>query len=142
MTPYNIRKEILIDAPINKVWDALTRPEIIAQYMFGTEAISDWSPGSDIVFQGEHNGQKYSDKGTILAYDIEQKLEYTFLSSFSNLEDKPENYSQVSYALSGMDDGETTLSVKQENLSSKEAAIHADASWNHVLDTMKEILEK
>jgi len=40
------RKSITINAPAAKVWDALINPELIKQYLFGTEAISDWEVGS------------------------------------------------------------------------------------------------
>jgi uncharacterized protein YndB with AHSA1/START domain len=50
-----IEKSILIDAPSPSVWNALTNPEIIKQWLFETEieVISDWKPGSPIVFKGK-----------------------------------------------------------------------------------------
>ena len=44
------RATISIDATASKVWEALTTPRIIKQYFFGTDAISDWQPGSAIIF--------------------------------------------------------------------------------------------
>ena len=35
-----------INAPVSKVWDALTNPETIKQYFFGTDTITDWRAGS------------------------------------------------------------------------------------------------
>ena len=46
---------ITIDAPVERVWDALVNPGIIKQYMFGTEVFSDWEEGSPIV--GRVNGR-------------------------------------------------------------------------------------
>jgi uncharacterized protein YndB with AHSA1/START domain len=60
------KQEIIINAPTSKVWDALVNPEMIKQYMFGTNAISDWKKGSPIVFKGEWQGKTYEDKGVIL----------------------------------------------------------------------------
>ena len=31
-----------LKAPASKVWDALTKPDLIKQYLFGTEATTDW----------------------------------------------------------------------------------------------------
>ena len=31
-----------INSSISKVWDALTNPKIIKEYLFGTETITDW----------------------------------------------------------------------------------------------------
>ena len=43
---------ISINAPVSAVWDALTKPEIIKQYFFGTEAKSDWKVGSLMKIRG------------------------------------------------------------------------------------------
>jgi uncharacterized protein YndB with AHSA1/START domain len=47
------RVSINIDAPSEKVWDALITPETIKQYMFGADVVSDWREGSPIVWKGE-----------------------------------------------------------------------------------------
>lgn len=49
--------EITINAPATKVWEALTKPEIIKQYMFGTNVVSDWKVGSTVVWKGECQGK-------------------------------------------------------------------------------------
>ena len=48
--------DITIHASISKVRDALTNPEILKQYFFGTDTITDWKPGSPIKFKGEWQG--------------------------------------------------------------------------------------
>ena len=37
---------------LSKVWDALTKPEIIKQYFFGTDTITTWEKGSADYLQG------------------------------------------------------------------------------------------
>jgi uncharacterized protein YndB with AHSA1/START domain len=36
-----VSKSIIVNADVAKVWDALTNPEIIKEYLFGTETITD-----------------------------------------------------------------------------------------------------
>ena len=91
MTEYKIEKTIEIDASVQKVWDGLTNPDIIKQYMFGTETICDWKEGSEIIFQGSYEETSYKDKGVLQKIIAEEILQSTYLSSFSGLEDKPEN---------------------------------------------------
>lgn len=55
-----------INAPISKVWGALTKPELIKKYMFGTNVVSDWKVGCSFVWKGEWQGKSYEDKGKIL----------------------------------------------------------------------------
>ena len=130
-----------ISAPASRVWEALTNPEIIKQYLFGTQAVSDWKEGSSLEFKGEWEGKKYLDKGIILKSEPEKLFQYTYLSSFSNLPDLPENYANVTYELHE-DDGETMLIVKQENVANEEARKHSEKNWEYVLKTLKDLLEK
>lgn len=130
-----------ISAPAARVWDALTNPDIIKQYFFGTQAISEWKEGSPLEFKGEWEGKKYVDKGIILKSEPEKLFQYTYFSSFSNLPDLPENYANITYELNE-DDGETTLTVKQENVADEEARKHSEQNWVHVLKSLKDLLEK
>ncbi|HET6544721.1 MAG TPA: SRPBCC family protein [Chryseolinea sp.] len=130
-----------ISAPASRVWEALTNPELIKKYLFGTQAVSDWKEGSSLEFKGEWEGKKYLDKGIILKSEPEKLFQYTYLSSFSNLPDLPENYSNVTYELFE-EDGETTLTVKQENVANEAARKHSEKNWEYVLKTLKDLLEK
>jgi len=130
-----------ISAPASRVWDALTNPDIIKQYFFGTQAISDWKEGSSLEFKGEWDGKKYVDKGVILKSEPEKLFQYTYLSSFSNLPDLPEIYANITYELLE-EDGETTVTVKQENVANEEARKHSEQNWQNVLKALKDLLEK
>ena len=46
----------LIDASPAAVWDALTNPEEIREYMFGAIGVSEWTVGSRILWQGKGRG--------------------------------------------------------------------------------------
>jgi uncharacterized protein YndB with AHSA1/START domain len=140
MASYSIQKETKIIAHPTKVWEALTTPDIIAQYLFGTEVVTDWLPGSEIIFQGEYQGTTYRDKGKILANEKGQKLQYSYWSGFSGLPDRQENYSIVTYVLEDQL-GLTILTLTQDNIASKEAAEHSEQNWGMVLDKIREILE-
>ena len=132
---------ISIHAPASKVWDALTRPEIIKQYFFGTEAISDWKVGSPLHFKGVWQGKEYLDKGTILKSEREKVLQYTYLSSMSGLKDVPENYNTVTYQLVS-ENGDTLLTVTQDNVATEESKKHSEQNWLSVLNALKKLLEE
>jgi len=141
MTEFKIEIQIEINAATEKIWDALTNPEIIKQYLFGTEVISDWTVGAEIVFQGEYEDSQYKDKGTIKVFDVEKRFQYTYLSSFSGLEDIPENYHLITYDLDDKN-GITMLTIVQENIQSQEARDHSEKNWEMVLNKIKEIVEE
>jgi len=135
------RTSIEINAPAAKVWEALTTPSIIKQYFFGTEAISDWKTGSPLIFKGEWEGTQYEDKGTILE-KVDQKLfRYSYWSSMSGIEDKPENYVTITYELKEKDN-RTTLTITQENIRDEKMKEHSESNWKKVLQDLKQLLEK
>ena len=68
------KAEIEINASKENVWHALTDPEMIKQYLFGTTVTTDWKVGSPITYQGEWEGKKYEDKGKILEFEKEKKI--------------------------------------------------------------------
>ena len=81
---------ILINSPVSRVWDALTNPELIKQYLFGTQVTTDWKVGSPITYKGTWEGKAYEDKGKVLQVEPGKLLVSTFWSSLSGLPDAPE----------------------------------------------------
>ena len=135
-----LKVSTIIATDTSKVWDALTNPAIIKQYMFGTDTTSDWKVGSRITYKGVWQGKEYEDGGTIIEIEPEKKLISTYWSSMSGTEDKPENYATVGYYLEPTENG-TKLTITQDNIKTEEAKEHSTSNWNMVLDTMKKILE-
>lgn len=135
------KTSIDINAPVPKVWEALTTPSIIKQYFFGTDAISDWKVGSPLIFKGEWEGKSYEDKGTILDKVPQKLFRYSYWSSMAGIEDKPENYVTITYKLSGKDN-QTTLTITQENIPDEKTKKHSEENWNKVLGDLKQLLEK
>jgi uncharacterized protein YndB with AHSA1/START domain len=132
---------ITIAAPVAKVWEALTNPALIKEYLYGSEVVSDWQVGSPIVYKGEWQGKPYEDKGTILEIEPNKLLKSTHYSPLSGAEDKPENYHTLTYTLSEAD-GQTAVTLTQDNNASAEEVEHSTEMWNNVLQGMKKVLEK
>lgn len=129
-----------INAPASRVWDALTDPEQIKHFMFGSQVVTDWKPGSPIIFKGEWNGQPFEDKGKIISIEPEKHLHMTYYSPMSGMPDVPENYHNVRYELSP-DNGGTRLTVEQDNVASAEEQAQSSKTWELVLDGLKKLLE-
>ena len=135
-------KTVTIGASRDAVWDALTNPEKVKQYMHGTQMSTDWKKGSPIAWRGEWKGRAYEDKGTVLAVEPKKLLRYTHWSPMGGSEDKPENYHTVTYELSG-DGSRTTLTLTQDNnATAEEAEKMANDNWGPVLNGLKAAVEK
>ena len=135
------KQSILINSPAYKVWKALTNPDLIKQYMFGVETITDWKVGSPIIYKGVWEGKEFEDKGNILKSEPEKLLLCNYWSSFSGLPDSPENYQNVAYELSPENSG-TKLSITQDNIPDEEGRRRSEQNWGFVLNNLKELLEK
>lgn len=135
------KSSISINVPISKVWEALTKPKTIKQYMFGTNVVSDWKVGSSIVWKGEWQGKPYEDKGKILKLEEERTLQYSHFSPLSGKADAPENYHTVTVELSSNGD-KTTVSLSQDGNATEEAREHSERNWKMMLDGLKKLLEK
>lgn len=136
----SVNKTIEITAPIEDVWDAITNPDKIKQYFFGTEAVTSWEEGDSIIFQGEFDGKSYRDKGNILSVNKPEFLQYDYWSGFSGLKDISENYSTVTYRLEEKD-GSTFIHLSQIGFANEEARDHAIGGWDAVLGNMKDLVE-
>jgi uncharacterized protein YndB with AHSA1/START domain len=143
-----VKNEISINAPSSKVWDALTNPEQTKKYMFGCEAISDWKPGSPLLWKGIWEGKEMVFvKGKIVKIEPGKFLSYTTIDPNSTIEDIPENYLTVTYSLSDKN-GQTIFTVTQGNYATVadgekryNEAYNGGEGWNPILVEIKKLVE-
>jgi uncharacterized protein YndB with AHSA1/START domain len=140
MTDHVATAEIVIAGSPAQVWSALTEPAKIKQYFFGTTVETDWQVGSPIVWTGDYEGKPYEDKGEILEFDVEHRLQMTHFSPLTGQEDRPENYHTVTYHLHAQGD-KTELSLSQDHNASEDEADRAKGTWAMVLDGLKKFVE-
>lgn len=130
-----------INAPSERVWDALVNPAAIKQYMFGTNVVSDWREGSPIVWKGEWQGKPYEDKGVILQFKPGRIMQYSHFSPLSGVPDKPENYHTVTVELSA-DGNQTRVSLTQDHNATEEERAHSEENWGMMLAALKKFIEQ
>ena len=140
MTKHTAHTQISIAAPPDRVWAALTTPELIKQFMFGADVHTDWKVGSPLTYTGEYQGKKYEEKGTIKKIEPNKVLAATHFSSMSGKHDVPENYALVTWQLQPKQD-ETVLSVDQDNIDSEKGVEQSKQNWTGVLQSIKKIVE-
>jgi uncharacterized protein YndB with AHSA1/START domain len=134
------RATTTVNASASKVWEAITKPELIKQYLFDTDVISDWKVGSPILYRGQWQGKPFEDRGKILELEPEQRLVSTHWSPLSGVPDLPENYHTVTYQLMEKDGG-TEVTILQDNNASEEEKSHSESNWKTVLDGLKKLVE-
>ena len=137
--PQHIEKRILIQASSKKVWEHLTILPLMQKWMgdeeMGINIISDWKIGGSFVIKGFHHVQ-FENKGTILQWEPENVFQFEYLSSMSNLEDIPENYTRISFRLASKGE-QTELAVEVENFPTIEIYKHLEFYWNGTLQIIQ-----
>lgn len=136
-------KTIHIDAPVSKVWSALTDLELMKKWVSETEIeiITDWKVGGPILMRGRLHGVRFENKGTVLQFEPEKILEYSHLSSISRLPDKPESYSVIEFQLARVNE-KTALTVRVRNFPTETIYKHLAFYWNVTLEIIKRMIEK
>ena len=105
---------VKILAPASKVWLALTVPDLVKQWQYGSDLLTTWEPGTPIVFRNEWNGQVFEQKGTVLEFIPGSRLKYSLFFPRPGLQDVPENHFFMTYELTESN-GHTSLLFRQED---------------------------
>lgn len=134
------KASVTIEAPVERVWDALVDPEAIKQYLFGSKVTSDWREGGSIVWKGEWKGAAYEDRGTILQFKPKALLQHSHCSPLSGLRDTPENSHTVTVELAP-DGGRTDVRLSQDNNAIEEERAHSERNWAAMLTALKGYVE-
>lgn len=137
---YSSSASVLIHAPLRAVWEAVTKPDLVRRYFFGTLLTTDWSVGSPITFRGEWEGKPYEDLGTVLTFDPPRELSFNYWSSFSGTKDEPELRQIVRYELVETEGG-VRVTIHQSNTDTQERADHSANNWKVVLEGLKTLVE-
>ena len=148
MSKLVVENTISINAPIDTVWDVLTKPEQTKKYMFGCETVSDWKPGSPLLWRANYEGKDtVFVKGNIITIQPPVLLTYTVIDPHADMPDIPDNYLNVTYQLV-QQDGITTLTVTQDGF---EKAADGEKryndtynngdGWNPILVEIKKVAE-
>ncbi|HVU57672.1 MAG TPA: SRPBCC domain-containing protein [Puia sp.] len=143
-----VENTVRIDAPMGRVWAALTEPEWTKKYMFNCAVDSDWKVGSPVLWKMQHEGKEIIPvKGNVEEIIPGKFLRYSIIDPNMGIPDIPENYLHVTYALSGTKEG-TELRVTQDGYEhaarGKERYEEAvkGGGWGSILAVIKELLEK
>jgi uncharacterized protein YndB with AHSA1/START domain len=109
-----VRFERSYPHPIERVWEAVTRPDELAQWFPSTVSIEP-REGGTIRFSGDPNVAEFT--GTVLAFDPPQRLAFTWGGD------------ELHFALAATDDAGCSLTLINV-LEAKDAAARNAAGWS------------
>ncbi len=128
---------LYIGASTDKVWDALTNPELTVQYFHSTEIQSEFKAGSviDYMVDDKEGGKRSVVSGKILEVDPGKRVMYTF--KFEGNDDPP---STVTYEIE--EAGEMSkLTVSHVFETENQTYKDTGEGWPAILSSLKSLLE-
>jgi uncharacterized protein YndB with AHSA1/START domain len=131
---------IKINAPIQKVWDTITKPELVKLWQFGSDLLTTWEVGSDIKFRTEWEGKIFEQWGKVLEVRPNELIKYSLFAPRPDLEDKPENYFIMNYVLTA-ENGQTVLKIIQEDNRPNAVQEEQQGEENPILNSLKQLAE-
>jgi uncharacterized protein YndB with AHSA1/START domain len=129
--------EIYIKTTPERLWEAITDPEQRSKYSFGTQQVSDWTPGSQYKMV-QPGMDLLLGEGENLEVDPPRRLVQTFTALWSE-EVKSEGASRVTWEIEPVEDS-CRLTVVHDQL--REGA-HGElyGGWPMILSGLKTLLE-
>jgi uncharacterized protein YndB with AHSA1/START domain len=128
--------EIYIRTTPDRLWEAITDPEIRAKYNFGAGASSDWMPGSRLELK--HSGGLVLGDGEILEADPPRLLVHTMTALWSD-EVKDEGATRVTWEIEPVGDS-CRLQVTHDQMR-EGANSQIYGGWPMILSGLKTWLE-
>jgi len=139
--PHFVRQTINISAPPEKVWQALTDPDITRKYFFNARVLSDWTPGSPITFKGRLFWViPYTMNGKILEIEPGRRLKY----QLQNGKGERQTTSTVTDTLE-LRDGKTIVNITDDVGQGEGAHKRYRRSvkgWKKILKGLKQTVEQ
>ncbi|ADJ47460.1 activator of Hsp90 ATPase [Amycolatopsis mediterranei S699] len=132
---------LFIHADAQAVWEAITRPEHSARYLFGALVETTGRPGSPFRYHSPDRSQLWGDD-TVLDADPPHRLVITYRGLYHpDLAAEPP--SRVTWLIEPGEDGVTLLTVRHDRLDAapKTAAHVSGIGWMRVLSGLKTVLE-
>lgn len=131
---------IIINAPSQKVWDAITKADHVKRWQYGSDLLTTWEIGSDIKFSTAWEDKVFEQWGKVLAFKPTEIVRYSLFAPRPDLEDKPENYFIMSYVLTE-ENGQTKLEIIQEDNRPNAVQEAPQGEENPLLQSLKQLAE-
>jgi uncharacterized protein YndB with AHSA1/START domain len=135
MSTLQHRYELYIRASAEKVWQALTDPDMTEKYFHGTRVRAQLEPGGAITYEQGGDPEKVMISGEVLEIETQRKLVHTF--DFN----KGDGPSRVTYELEAMGDVTRMIVVHDGFEEENDTFRGVGGGWNPIFSGLKTLLE-
>jgi len=141
MTDLKVNIEKIINAPIDKVFDAWLDPEMMSKFMMGmpdmpqSDVENDPREGGSFTIIMHYRGEKLPHTGKYLEISRPDKLVFTWASHHSVVDN-----STVTLNFTKIDDHRTNIALTHVRFIDEEARSAHEGGWGCILDKLNEII--
>jgi uncharacterized protein YndB with AHSA1/START domain len=131
--------QMYINAPQEKVWEAITTPEIVAIYFRGAQIEGTYQPGTRIRTVSPDGTQEWADN-TVLEADPPRRLVHTWRSLYDP-ETAAEPESRVTWEVVSLPGGYSRLTLIHDKLEAAPKTAASVTGWTYYLSSLKSVVE-
>ncbi len=140
-----IKLSLELHCPPEKTWAALTDPQLVQQYMFGSQVHSSWKAGESIEYSMDIEGKEVVVvNGIIEEIEEDRLLVHSLFPTGSEMDDIPENYLHIKYEITETDNG-SRLDILQWGFASvadgEKRYQDSIGGWDYLLKELKSTAE-
>ena len=130
--------QLSIDAPAQRVWDAITRGELTERYFHGTFVRSDLTPGASFNYYLEPEGLMV--EGSVIEADPPRRLVHTWHMVYDP-ELAADAFSTITYEIEPRSEASCVLTLVHEFESEDATFRKVGGGWSWVLEGLKGVAE-
>lgn len=131
--------QLYIRATPEQVWDAITKPEIVAKYFHGSVNEGSYEVGGTLRAWSPDHSQLWTEN-TVLEVDPPRRLVHTWRALW-DAETAAEPESRVVWEIERLPEGYSKLTVVHDRLDSSPKTAEHVKGWSYVLSSLKTLLE-
>ena len=141
MTDLTVNIDKIINAPIEKVFDAWLTPKMLSKFMKGmpdktnTDVEIDAREGGLFTFVMHVGDEKIPHTGKYLEISRPDKLVFSWESQYSVVDN-----STVTLNFTKIDDNKTNISLSHVKFIDEEARSAHEGGWGYILDKLNEVM--
>jgi uncharacterized protein YndB with AHSA1/START domain len=126
-----------------KLWQAITSPDLTQQYFFNTQVQSDFQSGSPISYlqKNTDGGDAIPVKGKILEVEPQKRLVHTFQHNFGDNQKSYTEESRVTYEIEPMGELVKLTVVHDQFRGDIDTYQSTSGGWPMILNSLKTLLE-
>jgi uncharacterized protein YndB with AHSA1/START domain len=131
--------QLYINATPERLWDAITNPQIVAKFFHGAQVESTYEIGSKLRSLSPDGSQLWGDN-TILECEPPRLLVHTWLSLYDpTLAAEPE--SRVTWQIEAQPGGQSRLTLTHDRLEDSPATAASVKGWSYIVSSLKTVVE-